>query len=429
MIISFVFAIALLAALGFLALSRRQRSTLLASRPASAGALASVRRVFLYLVAAVGLVAACNGVVWLLQTMLRQLIPSLAAGPAVGLPDESTLALGLALSLAGLPTWALAWRAAQMRLRQDSLEALYLSRRLYLGLVTVAATVVAMVSGSELFRALFGSDEARFVVIATVGVWGALAWWQRRSARGELQAETSALAARSLARSLDGLFMHLLWLVGLLFLALGSALALTQGLAAVYASLFAPAGALSLAPWWNEGMRSALASALAGGLAWLWVTRQVRVGAPASLIRRVALVFGATLPAAVALFAAAGVAAYQLLQWWFGVHANVTAYERFAPFPGVIASAVVGGGVWALVAELLAREGARARPDDSRAQRAVAQLRRWQWLVLTILGLGALATGVGFLLSTLFGLIPATPTATLRGIAWRDPFLVALSLL
>jgi hypothetical protein len=172
MIISLFAGIALAAAVGLFVLRRNRRPTLLASRPSPGGALASVRRVFLYLVAAVGLVAACNGVVWLLQTMLRQLIPSLAAGPAVGLPEESTLALGLALTLAGLPTWWLAWRAVQ---------------------------------------------------------------------------------ARSLARSLDGLFMHLLWLVSLLFLALGSALAFSQWLASAYASLFAPVGSLNLAPWWNKG--------------------------------------------------------------------------------------------------------------------------------------------------------------------------------
>lgn len=134
---------------------------------------ATARRVFEYLMAAVGLAAIFFGLGGLLATLARIVL----APDALGAGWRDPLSMYLALALVALPVYALYARAVERRASESPAERRALSRRIYLYaalLFGIVATVVATVALVRLLLgALLGAAEADF--LAESGRWAGYA--------------------------------------------------------------------------------------------------------------------------------------------------------------------------------------------------------------------------------------------------------------
>lgn len=164
---------------------------------------ATVRRIYLYLVAAIGLSAFLLGVSGVVNVLLDLL-------EGLGEAEREMLAISVAALLAGLPVWFFPWRQAQQAAsREDehgAAERRALTRKLYLYFFLFVATMVALGSVifivyQLLFRLLGGqepltiSEPLAFTLIA-LGVWwyhGRALWADHRRLQVEQQARLEQL--------------------------------------------------------------------------------------------------------------------------------------------------------------------------------------------------------------------------------------------
>lgn len=143
-----------------------------------------VRRVYEYLMAGVGLLAAAAGLTTVLVAFVEAITGS--ADLAVGLSATNTLLAAATLLLVGGPLWGLYWgRIQRAETAMPEIEQESLTRRIYLfvlfGLGGVAA-VVALLTGvflffEDLFEGRFGSETVRDVrfALGTLAITGAIA--------------------------------------------------------------------------------------------------------------------------------------------------------------------------------------------------------------------------------------------------------------
>lgn len=372
--------------------------------------IGTVRRLFLYLLAAAGLVTAANGASWLVQAAFGVLTP------LADLSRATTVALGIALTTVGTPTWLVFWLLAQRSVRDHPVEVRYLMRKLYLyGLMTGAA-IATLVAAVRVLAWALGATAFDPAPMATLVVWGAI--WV---GHGALEAREGQ--ATDVARIVRQLHTYVLLLLGLTSMAFAGADVIRQVLAAAYDAWFGGPLVFSSQPvLWDDAVRVGIAGTLVGGALWggygQRVARPDRDGWP----RTAYLYAFGILPGTVAVVAATSVGLYQLLQWGFGVPGVATAYERFAVLPGVLATLVVAGGVWGFHG-VVARREAAAAPIRARAGRRISGH------LLAAVGLGALVTGLTYLISTVLGLLASTSGPNLRGDRWRDPLILAVTLL
>ena len=160
-----------------------------------AGERSEIRRVYEYLMAAIGLIAAAGGVVMVLVT----LVEAIAAGPdlVVGGGALNALLAALVLLAVGTPVWLWHWRQGQRARRVDAeAELRSVTRRTYLlilfGVMGVAA-VVALITLvylllQDLLEGTFGLEtmrRIRFVlgILATTSLLSAYHWTVFRADR------------------------------------------------------------------------------------------------------------------------------------------------------------------------------------------------------------------------------------------------------
>ena len=369
--------------------------------------MGTVRRLFVYLLAALGLVAGANGVTWLLQAV---------AGAALGVPEltgDTTIALGVALGAVGVPAWLAFWGVARRAIRADASEARFLLRQVYLYVVLTAALATATVAAVELVAAALGVATRSAAAPAAVLV----AWWAVWAFHGRV--ERGEPPATEAGRTLRLLHVYVVAVVALAVLALATGTVLQLLLGAAYRALVMPAALWATAsPLGSDVLRLAVATAIVAAVVWWWYGHRLARPATDGWPRAVATYAFGVFPGAAAVVVAVSVLVYQTLQVAFGAGPAV---ERFAVLPLVLALIVVGGGVWA-VHEARARAEAVLDPEQARAGRRISRH------LLAAIGLIAVAVGSIQALVAAFGAL-APVVATLRGDAWRDPTILALTLL
>ena len=79
--------------------------------------IGTVRRLYFYLVSLVALIVAANGLVQIERYVLEGLFDG-----DVLLPSRSGLAIGIALTVVGLPVWGFHWRLVQHYVKEQSVE-------------------------------------------------------------------------------------------------------------------------------------------------------------------------------------------------------------------------------------------------------------------------------------------------------------------
>jgi hypothetical protein len=369
--------------------------------------LGTARRFFVYLLAALGLIAGANGVAWLLQALVGVVVR------APELTRDTTIALGVALTAVGVPAWLAFWGVAQRAVRAKPHEATFLLRQVYFYALLTASLAIAAVAAVELLDAAFGvANRHPAAPAATLVVWAAVWAFHARVERAEPPTTEAG-------RTLRLLHVYGVAVVALAVLALATASVLQQVLDAAYRTLVGQVPLWSTTPpLLAEAVRLATADAAVAAVVWWGYGHRLARPATDGWPRAAATYAFGIFPGAVAVVAAVSVLLYQALQVALGAGPAV---ERFGVVPGVLAALVVGGGVWAV-------HDARARAEVALDPAQARGGRRTSDHLLAAIGLVAVAVGLVQALSAVFGAL-APAAATLHGDAWRNPSVLALTLL
>ncbi len=337
----------------------------------------SVRRLYFYLVALVGLLVGVGGVYYIVQFALDGVF-----GDLVIASSREPLAIGLSLAIVGLAVWGFHWRHIQ-RSQSRPEEARALLRSLYVYLVLAIAGTFLLVVGYEIVRWLLGiGGDSEFSASSWsfAIVWGAV-WayhWRVGAAGPE---SPPALAIRRF-------YVYGAAAVGLIVGASGLGMSVFAVLDAGYQAAFGTGELLSLGGrLWGEELISGLALAVTGSGA--WGAHWLRFGAGGSdSALRGAYVYAAALLGGylVGMIAAAAIAIL-LLGWWIGDVPD-TAAEHFSTMPNWIATLAMGSAIW-----LYHRAVLRGDSDESPLG-AISRVRVYTY-PLAGFGLAALALAVG----------------------------------
>lgn len=170
---------------------------------------AGVRRIYAYLVAAIGLAALLSGIVGLFSILIDLLTTPASIGLAY---YREQVALLVAMTVVGLPVWLLPWRVRQNLALTPAAEGIderrSLVRKIYLYFYVFVASLAIFGSAGwfvyHLLTALLGADlpedfitqflDALAITLLAIGVW-LYHWWAiRRDGQLEQAAQARQLA-------------------------------------------------------------------------------------------------------------------------------------------------------------------------------------------------------------------------------------------
>lgn len=315
------------------------------------------------------------------------------------------LALGLALSLVGMPVWLGLWRLMVRRLADDPDERGSLAWTLYLAAAATVALVVALVNLVQVGVWATGGDLDRGAVAAAV-VWGAVwvlhAWLAGRrwlAPAGPL-ADAAVLAGAA---------------VGLVALALGAAGILSFGLEQAYRVLVRDVVAEAVT---TETLRRDVVLTLLAAGVWWWHWLRAGVRAPRSTLWHVHVVLLGVLGGLLTATVGTAIALHTALDWLFGVGDSASAAVHFERLPGALTAIAVGAWSWWYHRSVLAE---RERPSRTEPERTYSYLVAAVGLVAATAGA---ASGIVAAIQAV-----ATPPLAAADPAGREAFVAALTLL
>lgn len=369
--------------------------------------IGTVRRLFIYALALVGLIFAAVGVSMVIAGALDAI-----TGRVLFAERRQGLAVALAFSVVGGPAWLLFAWLAQRSVHDHDVERRSQVRRLYLGLARgVAVAVVAanaitagrMIAGIEAFR-----GEPWGALVAWAAVWAV----HERLARAEPP-------STAVTRLLDRLTAYFGTLLGLVLLLGGSAGVLAAPLSAAYDRAFRDSLVLGD---WTEGLRSSLVVMLVGAAlwAWHWLRALARRDRLTMLWRVQVFLFGALLGVVLAVVPAALVL-YAIIEWFFGQPGSDTAAAHFASTPAALGTLVVGLATWGYHRAVLSEAG--AGQERGGPERVYRYLLAGAGLVATATALATFIAVAGEALGR-----PVTEFVHAPG-WWRNPLLRGITLL
>ena len=155
--------------------------------------MGATRRVYFYAVSFASLMMAGNGIVLMLHYAIEAIF-----GGAVIYSSQTDLAVGMSLTLVGLPLWAFHWRVVQRQSDGAAVERRSLVRKVYLYAVLGVSVGMVIASSIELVELALRLRELRGWPWGGLAVWGA-AWafhWALEQREGQPTEE--ALVVRRL---------------------------------------------------------------------------------------------------------------------------------------------------------------------------------------------------------------------------------------
>lgn len=366
----------------------------------------TIRRLYFYALALIGLEALVWGAVNLLRTILEAGLTG---------SDVDSLAIGLAAVLVGLPVFLLHWLTAQRDARQDEEEhtsrirAVFLYGAQFAFLVPVVFSSLALLNrwitaamglpaGGAMFAARQSNTDNLVALVITL-----IAFLYICRVR---QADWATPAARVFLPETRRLYRYLWVLVGLV-MTVGGVQGLISHLLWSLPNLGAAGGMLA----------NSLALLLVGLAVWLGAWLQVQAcledeAERASLLRLVVL-YLVSLAGVVGLLTSAGNVLSTLLEWLFGSPQTWSGFLEASG--GALSAAVPLGILWAYHGRILENEMG-AMPDEPRRQ----AVRRLYHSILSALGLvvtfTALMAVATYIVETLFAATTSTRQLT-RGLA------------
>jgi hypothetical protein len=370
-----------------------------------------VRRLYFYLVSFAALMMTANGVV----QIIRYIVESLFGGDLIS-GSQTGLAVGMSLTLVGLPLWLFHWRTVQRHVGEMPVEVRSAVRKFYIYLVLGVSVGLLVASSVELLRWAFRLEEFKGWPWGSMIIWGAV-WvfhWRVEGEEGQPNEETMGIRR---------IYLYAVSLVGIVMGASGLGMIAHIVLSGGYDALIARTVLLSdESGLWSESTRGALAQALVGGAAWgahwLYFARNdLR-----SLLREAYIYLFAILGGVVTSLVSAGIIIFGLLTWILDVPTNDVAADHFRFLPGAVASLCIGAGIWGYHWSL-------ARQEAQVAGAGLWSARRAYGYILAAVGLGALAIGVARLVNTTLTVITESGLPKLAGQdLWREPIALSVTL-
>ena len=342
--------------------------------PEDAG-IGAVRRLFMYGLLFVAAMVATTGL-----SMLGGEAIDAIRGASDRSGDDSRLALALALSVVGVPTWGALWYVVGRVTRADPAESRAELRRSYFVATRMVALTVALTA------AVIAVPDALGGGLVSSGAWGTLLAWTLLWAVHESVALREAVRTAALDE-LERLYRYGASTLALGFLAIGGVFAVGELLQSAYQEWFLT-GVRGFDGWrWTDASRSGSVAAVAGGGVWLYHWR--RVQADRQSLLWLITVFLLVMPAAIAAtLIALGRGAYVSLEWLLDGADRSAAAGELEPLPMLIATAAAGVVVWAYHRFALVRAPALLSEPE----------RVYRYLVAAA-GLVTLAGGVAALLT------------------------------
>ncbi len=340
--------------------------------------IGTARRLYLYGVSLAALVTGALGLVFVVTFVLEAIFIG-------GQVSASTTgqAVGLSMTVVGLPLWWLHWRLIEGHVSRLPVETRSIVRKLYVYVVLAIGVGFVSEGGVSALEFVVRVQEFDGRPWAAVVVWAAV-WafhWRRETFEGQPTAET--LAVRRV-------YVYATAASALLTAALGLGWAAHVVLREVYGALaLPPAAAFSGAA--HEPVRQALVLLLVGGAVWaghwLWFAR----GDGESVLRQVYAYVLAQFVPFVTVFVTAIFIVDRVLVWAAGAGDTGTA-DHFRSLPGAFAVLLVAGGVLGYH-NTAAREERPETPSEAAGAYAYA---------LAGVGLLTLAFAITMLVDTLF---------------------------
>lgn len=371
--------------------------------PADDG-IGTVRRLFLYGMAAVSLALAASGLALLLGGAIDALF-----GDLVVAESDTELAVSLSLTVVGLPAWLVFAWLAQRSLDSHPVEARSTTRWWYLalarGVALIVASVFAIAVGRQIVAAadFNGSHWGWFLVASAV--WGA----------HQFEA-THRRPPSTATQSIDRIYRAFATGFGLAVLATGLVMVVTEASLQLYDAVLRPT--IFDEGQWDRTLRWGVVQSVVGFVVWWWHwIRGLRHEVTTMSWHVVVFLFGILSGLAVAVTTAAAVL-YLTLEWALGI-ATRDAAEHFADAADAFGPFLVGLAALVYHRLVLAeRADAVVRSDPERVYRYLVAAAGLLALA------GALASSIALALDALL------PTGDVIRDAewWRNDLAVTLTL-
>jgi hypothetical protein len=374
--------------------------------------IGTVRRLYIYGLSLAGLVTAAIGATLIVKTGLGGLF-----GPIVISGENTTISLGLALTIVGTPVWLFFWSMAQRSVHRNSVEIRAASRKFYIYFVLAVSAIVASVAATEFLQWLWNPTDFSSTPVALMLVWGsmwAFHWW----------IENDEGQPTEMAASVRRFYIYGLTLFGMIELVVGASGILRVAMDVAYDALFNTSnvlvGQLGL---WNEAMQDSLTLAIIGSLVWWWHWHRVATGDVNSTLRHVYLHLFAILGGTAMVVSSLSVLLYLILQWIIGNPEITSASFQFDALPSLVSFGILGGGLWGY-------HWATVRQEAAVAQRGLVAARRVYSYLVSAVGLITLSVGLTVLFAVVIGLLSPEEGNRITGTDWwRNPLVLAITLL
>lgn len=294
--------------------------------------IGTVRRLFVYVLALLGLVFAATGVSLLLTGVLEVLIEHVLVGQR-----SEALSTALAFTVVGTPAWVVFAALAQRALAQHPAEAYSLTRRLYFVAVRAVAITFVVFNAGGVGRQLMGLDPI------SSHAWGWLLTWA-----GVWLVHARLIASETAPSTVTRLLERLSWyygaVLGLAFALNGVATLVRGPLEAAYN---AASGITLVDASLSIGLREGGVQLAVGGALWAthWLLRLLRGDRRTTLWHVQLFVFG-TLPGVALTVVPVAVLLYTVLEWYLGTPDLDTASAHFAEVPSLLGALAAGVATW-----------------------------------------------------------------------------------
>lgn len=390
-LVSLLIPIAVVAAIvyGVVSLNRRRRT----AKQADSG-IGTIRRLYFYGVALAALMMAVIGMVSIGDEVLKETFRE-----DVLVDSFEGLALGLALTVVGIPLWAVHWWFIRKYVQEFPVERRSVVRKLYNYVVLGISSTSAAFSSIIVLQWLMGTQDLDSWSLASALVFGALwavHWWMEQSEKPTTP-ETMvvrriylyAIAAGSLGVAATGLGQVIAAILG-------------AGYDVVTSTEIIGGTALT-----GDGPKEALAFFVV--MAPIWAVHWLIFARDdvESIIRQLYLYPYALLGGMVTVLVATGIVLYNVLVWAFGVPDESTAVH-FAGLSAAVAALIVGGVIVVYHAYVSRREvGA---PVDA----PFAPQKSYLY-AMTVLGLACIAAAISVVVTVVISLVTGTAEDTITG--------------
>lgn len=373
----------------------------------------TLRRVFVYSLVLLGAVLTASGLSGILRVVLEGL-----GGTTLVSESDRGLALGLSLTVVGLPVWLLAWRAAQRDAGTSPAERRSSGRRMYLAAVRLISLGVAVPYAVQTGLWLVGEDPYGAEALSRTVVWG-LVW-----AYHERLAREVPFGGEGTHR-VDRVEVYLAAAAGFALLATSVGGLLALSLEAIYESWVGVASLVGGAI--GPDLRTAAVGAVVGGALWGWHWTGVARRDAGSTAWLLHLFLVGVLSGTATVVVSGSVLLHSLLAWALGA-AEVSAAGHFDVVPSAVAGLLVGAAVWGYHRAVLREVADVDRLDVDRARGWSGPERIYRYLMTAA---GMLTSAGGIVTIVMVGLDLAVPGRTVvsAGGGPRDVVAVGLTLL